>query len=151
MELIEIRSVGHVSEDIVVKDCLAVFKYCVRKPLEMQTLAQEHLYCFCLNGKNKIITAELISKGSLTSSVAHPREIFKAAILVNAVSIILAHNHPSGDINPSMDDISVTKRIEKSGVLLGIRLVDHIIIGGDNKWFSFLQKRMINNTDRDRW
>jgi len=136
MELIEIRVLDRVGENISFKDSKAVYTYCINMPLKMDTLAQEHLYCFCLNSKNKVITVELISKGSLTGSICHPREIFKAAIISNSASIVLAHNHPSGNIDPSVDDIGVTKRIHEVSKLIGINFLDHIIIG-KGEWFSF--------------
>jgi len=82
-----------------------------------------------LNAKNVIIGMDVVSVGTLTQSCAHPRELFKAAILSNAASIILVHNHPSGDPAPSVDDAQLTARISKAGEILGIRLLDHIIIG----------------------
>jgi DNA repair protein RadC len=77
-----------------------------------------------------------VSIGSLSSSLAHPREVFKPAILANAAAIILGHNHPSGEPTPSREDVELTKRLKEGAELLGIRLLDHIVIG-DEKWFSF--------------
>lgn len=82
-----------------------------------------------LNTKNEVTGIETISIGSLNAAILHPREVFKGAILHNAASIILAHNHPSGDTSPSPEDIEVTKRIIDVGQLMGIELLDHIIIG----------------------
>lgn len=84
-----------------------------------------------LNVKNCVIGAHVVSKGSLTSSVVHPREIFKAAILSNAACIVLVHNHPSGDPQPSSDDISCTDRLIKASKVLDIPILDHIILGDD--------------------
>jgi DNA repair protein RadC len=80
----------------------------------------------------------MISQGNLNSSIIHPREVFKNAILSNANSIILVHNHPSGDINPSKEDIEVTKRLREVGNLLGIKVLDHVIIG--DTFYSFGQE-----------
>lgn len=91
---------------------------------------EEKMVMACLDAKCKVIGTFCISTGSLTSSVVHPREVFKRAMLVNAHSVILAHNHPSsGDSSPSKDDISITKRLKQAGDLLGIPVLDHIIIG----------------------
>jgi len=83
----------------------------------------------CLDIKNQLNSINTVSVGTLTSSLSHPRETFKAAILSNAAAIILGHNHPSGIPEPSRDDIAITKKIEKAGSILGIELLDHIIIG----------------------
>ena len=92
---------------------------------------REHLVLLTLDTKNKITSINTICIGSLNASVVHPREVFKPAILSNAASIILAHNHPSGDTTPSKEDISITRRIKDGGDLLGIKLLDHLIIGDD--------------------
>lgn len=96
---------------------------------ELLNADREKLVCLMLNTKNVVIAMDIVSVGSLTASVAHPREIFKSAILKNAASIILSHGHPSGDPTPSREDIQLTDRISKAGDILGIKLLDHIIIG----------------------
>ncbi len=96
----------------------------------------------CLNSANKIIRYEIISVGNLNSSVVHPREIFKAAIENNSASIILIHNHPSGNPEPSNEDISITKKVVESGKIMDIPVFDHIIIAG-NGFTSFVEKRII--------
>jgi DNA repair protein RadC len=96
----------------------------------------------CLNSANKIIRYETISVGNLNSSVVHPREIFKAAIENNSASIILIHNHPSGNPEPSSEDISITKKVVESGKIMDIPVFDHIIIAG-NGFTSFVEKRII--------
>lgn len=90
---------------------------------------EEYMYMLCLNTKNRIIGVFEISHGTVNSSVVGVREIFQKALLVNAVNIILMHNHPSGDPKPSNEDIAVTKRIVNAGDLIGVQLLDHIIIG----------------------
>ncbi|MEA1992788.1 MAG: DNA repair protein RadC [Euryarchaeota archaeon] len=93
---------------------------------------REHLKIISLNTKKSIISIDNISVGSLNSSIAHPREIFRSAIQNSAHSVILVHNHPSGDPTPSDDDIELTKRLIKAGNILGIKVVDHVIIAGDS-------------------
>ena len=98
---------------------------------------KECLIILVLDSKNRVIADEMISVGTINSSLADPREIFLAALKKNGVSIILLHNHPSGDPTPSKEDILITKRIAKAGELLGISLNDHIIIG-QNSYISLL-------------
>ena len=90
---------------------------------------EEHLYMICMNTKNKVTGVFEISHGSVNASIATPREIFQKALLANAVSIILMHNHPSGDSTPSHADIEMTKRATKAGKIIGVEVLDHIIIG----------------------
>lgn len=95
-----------------------------------------------LNAKNNIISIEDIFKGSIDTSIAEPKEIFREALKYPTSAIILAHNHPTGDTTPSIEDIYVTKRIVEAGKILGIRILDHIIIG-DNNFFSLKQNGLI--------
>jgi DNA repair protein RadC len=97
---------------------------------------REKLVCVMLNAKNSVIGIDIVSVGSLTESIAHPREIFKSAILKNAAAIILSHNHPSGDPTPSREDIQMTERVAKAGEILCIKLLDHVIIG-EHGTYSF--------------
>ncbi|OGU51394.1 MAG: hypothetical protein A2080_01030 [Ignavibacteria bacterium GWC2_36_12] len=103
---------------------------------------KEKFLLICLNSANKIITYEIISVGNLNSSVVHPREVFKAAIDHRSASIILLHNHPSGNPEPSNEDIAITKKIVESGIILDIPVFDHIIIAG-NVFTSFVERRLI--------
>lgn len=96
---------------------------------------REVLVVICLDVKNHFNSINTVSVGTLTSSLSHPREIFKTAILSNAAAIILGHNHPSGVPEPSLDDIKITKKVEEAGNILGIELLDHVIIG-DSKYHS---------------
>ena len=91
-------------------------------------LKKEFFIAFYLDSKNKIIAREIISIGTLNSSLIHPRELFKGAVLRSANSIILSHNHPSGSLEPSEEDISTTKKLIDCGELLGIKILDHIIV-----------------------
>ncbi|MFO8070142.1 MAG: DNA repair protein RadC [Alkalibacterium sp.] len=98
---------------------------------ELSGLQQELVVGLFLNTKNEIIKKETIFKGGLNSSVAHPREIFKAAIKYSSARIIIAHNHPSGNPEPSEADLAFTKRMSEAGKIVGIELLDHFIIGED--------------------
>jgi proteasome lid subunit RPN8/RPN11 len=90
---------------------------------------REHFYVLHLNSKLQIIGKEIISIGTLTDSIIHPREVFKGAILNNSAAIICVHNHPSGDPKPSQVDIEITKRLKQTGDIIGISVLDHMIIG----------------------
>ncbi len=103
---------------------------------------KEKFIVVCLNSSNKIIKHETISIGNLNSSVVHPREIFKVAIDCSSASIILIHNHPSGNPEPSNEDIRITKKVVESGKILDIPVFDHLIIAGDT-FTSFVEKRLI--------
>ena len=102
----------------------------------------EHFYVVCLNSANKIIRIERISTGNLDSSIVHPREVFKVAIENSAKSIILVHNHPSGNTEPSNEDIAITKKLVEVSKFMEIPISDHIIIAERN-YSSFVQKRLI--------
>jgi len=93
---------------------------------------EEHFYILMLNTQNNIIGEQLISKGILDASIIHPREIFKPAIKNSASKIILVHNHPSGDPNPS--DMEITKKLMKVGEEIEIKVLDHVIVGGEEFW-----------------
>ncbi|OFP26751.1 RadC family protein [Staphylococcus sp. HMSC068H08] len=93
---------------------------------------REHLILICMNSKNEPTHIQTLSIGSINKKVVHPREIFKAAILSNANSIMLGHNHPSGDVQPSNEDIEATKRLYDVGKLIGIDVLDHIIFTDDS-------------------
>ena len=105
---------------------------------EMQALKQECVKVLLLDSRNRLIKVETISLGTLNENVIHPREVFKPAIENSAASIILVHNHPSGDAEPSKEDLKITKEIVKAGKLLGISLEDHVVIG--NGKFTSLKK-----------
>ena len=90
---------------------------------------KEHFLTLHLDGKNRILAVDMVSTGSLNQSIVHPREVFKVALLSSAAAIILIHNHPSGDPSPSREDIEITRRLRDAGELLGIKVLDHVIIG----------------------
>ena len=109
---------------------------------EMNNLNQEVLKLILLNTKNTVIGVKDVFKGSLNSSIVHPREIFREAVQRGSANIIICHNHPSGDPTPSKEDINVTLRIKQCGDLMGIKLLDHIIIGNNN-YISLKEKGII--------
>lgn len=90
---------------------------------------EEYMYMICMNMKNKVIGVFEISHGTVNASLVTPREVFQKALLANAVSIILMHNHPSGDCTPSRQDIEITKRLSEAGRVVGVDVLDHIIVG----------------------
>mgnify|MGYP001076498101 FL=1 len=94
-----------------------------------------------LDGKNRIVCMEEVSVGSLNQSIVHPREVFKTALLSSAAAIVLIHNHPSGDPAPSREDREITRRLKEAGDLLGIRVLDHIIIG--DTYMSFVEQGLL--------
>src|SRR6266699_1034513 len=105
---------------------------------------REHFVVLLLNQKNRVIGVHTVSVGSLSASIVHPRETFKAAILANAAAIICGHNHPSGDCQPSKEDRAITQRLKEAGALLGINLLDHVIVGGEGRYFSFADEGLLD-------
>lgn len=114
----------------------------LKETVNMEELAEENMYVLFLNVKNVVLGVHHASKGSLDMSIVHPREIFKSAILCNSARIIIAHNHPSGDVTPSREDESVTKRLREAGKIIGIEVTDHLIIG-DNNFLSMKEKGLL--------
>lgn len=109
---------------------------------EMSVLEQEHFRVMTLNTKKEINFIREISKGTINMTIVHAREVFRAAISDNAHSIILLHNHPTGDPSPSKEDIGLTKNLIEASKIIGIDILDHIIIG-DNRYFSFLEEGLL--------
>lgn len=107
----------------------------------LEDLDREQVIVCCLDNKNQPVSINVVSVGTLNSSLVHPREVFKTAILSNAASIILFHNHPSGDPEPSQEDINITTRIKDAGEILGIELLDHIIIGSNGEFRSLKETK----------
>ena len=103
---------------------------------------RERFVVFWLNSANKVIGFEIISEGILNSSLTHPREVFRGAIVSTSASIILAHNHPSGNVEPSQEDIAITKQLVESGRIVGIPVHDHIIFA-DNSYTSLAERGFI--------
>ena len=106
---------------------------------QLEGLDREQFIIACLNTKNEPTNISVVSVGSLNKAIVHPREVFKTAILSNAASIMAFHNHPSGETTPSQQDIQLTHRLYEAGELLGIKLLDHLIIG-DGTFTSLKEK-----------
>jgi DNA repair protein RadC len=109
---------------------------------EMKKLQKEQFRCLYLNVRNRLIHDEVISLGSLTASIVQPREVFRPAIEYSAVALILAHNHPSGDPEPSKDDLEITKKMVQVGEIMEIDVLDHLIIG-EQGFMSMREKGLI--------
>ena len=107
---------------------------------KLKNYHKEHFYIIPIDSRNWSIAE--VSIGSLNASIVHPREVFAEAIKNKAASVIFAHNHPSGDTEPSGEDLAITKRLAEAGKILGIEVVDHIIVG-KSKYFSFKEQRLI--------
>lgn len=108
----------------------------IEQIFDMESQAEEVMVMLTVNTKHRVTGAFVVSRGTLNSSLVHPREVYKRALLNNAAGIIVAHNHPSGDPTPSGDDLSVTQRLKDAGKLMGIDLVDHIITGDNGRYTS---------------
>ena len=108
----------------------------------LQDLDREHFVVLHLDARHAPTGLDTVSIGTLSASLAHPREVFKAAILASAGAILLAHNHPSGDVTPSKDDADLTRRMVEAGRIIGIEVIDHIIIG-DGHHLSFRERGLI--------
>lgn len=108
---------------------------------DLRLEAKEHFIALHLDGKNRIACLDRVSVGSLNQSIVHPRELFKTACLSSAAAILLLHNHPTGDTTPSREDLEITRRIKEAGDLLGIKVLDHIIIG--DSYLSFAEQGLI--------
>lgn len=106
--------------------------------------SKEHFWSIGLNCRNRIEYIELVSLGTLTNGLIHPRETYRLAVMKGVASIIVCHNHPSGETEPSREDILITERLKNAGDILGIKLLDHIIITGDS-YLSLKQKGTIND------
>lgn len=129
-----------ISENPVGKDLSAPEKVndLAREILKREDQEKEHFYILLLDSKNRLKSVKHISTGTLTSSLVHPREVFRPAILAGSASIVAFHNHPSGDTSPSKEDISITERLQEVGDLVGIEFLDHVIISEkDNSYRSF--------------
>ena len=112
------------------------------KVCRIQCNAEEVFILITLNTKNIVTGYFEVHRGTINTSLVHPREVFKRALLNNASNNMVAHNHPSGDPNPSKEDIQITERLKEAGNLLGINLIDHIIVG-DDKYISLKEKGVL--------
>ena len=111
---------------------------------EMSVLAQEQLRVLLLNTRNQVMAQRIVYQGNVNSSIVRPAEVFRAAIIDSAPSIVIAHNHPSGDPTPSPEDVSITRELVAAGKLLGIDLLDHIVIAG-SKFVSLKEKKLMDS------
>ncbi len=106
---------------------------------------REHFVVLLLDTHHQIIGIHTVTIGTLDASLIHPREVFKPAILANASAVLLAHNHPSGDPTPSAEDRAVTRQLVAAGELIGIQVVDHVILGDDPRYASFLEAGILES------
>lgn len=113
---------------------------------DASTLTEEHVWLLCLNAKKRVVGVFEVSHGTISCSFIPPREIFMKACLAGAASIIVAHNHPSGDITPSKTDADATKQLASASKVLGIGLDDHIVIGACGAYYSFMENGSLPNS-----
>lgn len=119
-------------------------KEVLKEVFRLDKQSEEVLCLLCLDTKNKVVGAFEVSRGTVNSSSAHPREIFKRAMLMNSARIMIGHNHPSGDVSPSSADDRFTSKIVNGGEILGIEVLDHIIVGGgNNESYSYAEEGML--------
>jgi len=109
---------------------------------ELRDNRKELFLILLLDGKNRIVCFDRVSIGSLNQAIVHSREVFKTACLSNAAAVLLVHNHPTGDPTPSQEDIAITRRLKESGEILGIKVLDHIIVG-DDEFLSFVERGLL--------
>lgn len=126
-------------QNLKITSSLLVYKY--YKDI-FKNQFQEHFYCIYLDNNKRVIEDKLLFKGTLNQSIVHPREVFKEAYLLSASSIICIHNHPSGNLVPSNEDIALTDRLAYIGQILGIEIIDHVIIGNTG-YYSFYENNLI--------
>ena len=126
-------------EKIKLNNALAIYNYFSEI---LNDKKQEYFYAVYLDTKGNYLGKKCLFVGTINNSVVHPREIFKEAYLLSANGIICVHNHPSGDASPSKEDINITKRIKEIGIIHGINLIDHVIIG-NNSYYSFYENKIM--------
>ncbi len=145
----------------LIKEREILSEHCIKTPKdaveilanELKYLDREMMMSINLNNKNEIINAHIVSVGTINASLIDPKNIFKAALLSNATSIVLIHNHPSGDCNPSREDIAITDALIKAGEILEMKILDHIVIGSDYAYSivgqsKFEYEKTMNISDR---
>lgn len=140
LELVKEESHKYEVETII--SCPKDIYEVLTKVCRIQCNAEEVVILITLNTKNIVTGYFEVHRGTINTSLVHPREVFKRALLNNARYIIVAHNHPSGDPNPSKEDLQITERLKEAGNLLGINLLDHIIVGED-KYISLKEKGVL--------
>ena len=126
-------------------DDVAKIFYSILQSGEELDKGKEHFWTMILNTKNVITEIHLVSLGILNGGIVHPREVFRPAVMKNGANIIVSHNHPSGDVKPSEEDIKMTVKLRNAGEILGIKVFDHIIIGNmaDNGHYSFADRGLM--------
>lgn len=133
------RAVGQELRQVDLSNPRAVYEYLAPR---IALLQQEEFHVVLLNAKNRVLDQVVVTGGTLTASLVHPREIFRSAIRRGAHAVILAHNHPSGDPTPSREDREVTLRLIQAGKVIGIEVLDHLVIG-DGRYFSFRERGLV--------
>lgn len=128
-----------ISSDVMLTSPLESYNYLKST---MQHLTQENLVCVFLNNKSQVISQKTITIGTINHTIFNPRDILKWALKLTAIAIIIAHNHPSGNPEPSIEDVTVTKKLIQAAKLMDILIVDHIIIG-KNRYYSFLENKKL--------
>ncbi len=101
---------------------------------------RETFVALYLNAKNRVLEKQIVSRGSLNANIVHPREVYKEAVLISAASVVVSHNHPSGDPTPSREDLVITERLYKTGEIIGIELIDHVIVGESGQYYSLKER-----------
>lgn len=145
------KRVGIVSLKLVKENSVLYETRTIRSPYDAYKLIKnflidsdrEKFVVACLDTKNQPVNISVVSIGSVNSAIVHPREVFKVAMLSNASKIICFHNHPSGNLKCSKEDENITNRLKECGEILGIELVDHIIVGDNDTYFSFKENCMM--------
>ena len=112
----------------------------VAKKLDEFDIGKEHFWVIHMNGRNAVISVDLVAVGCATASLVHPREVFRRAISLGSIAVIFSHNHPSGDPSPSPEDQLLTERLVEAGNILGIKVLDHVIIASEG-YFSMMESR----------
>jgi len=150
--LIKLRQIKAVYETLEIREDVAEYMPADRRytaPEQIAGLfsflnneAKEFFFTLHLDGKNRILCVDCVSVGSLNQSIVTCREVFKTALISSAAAIVLAHNHPSGDPTPSSEDIAITRRLKEAGEIIGIKVMDHIIVGRDGM-VSFVERGLL--------
>ena len=131
----------NISDKLLLTSSNSIYNY---MKYQLYDKKQEYFYCLYVNQRKELIERKLLFMGTLNRSVVHPREVFKNAYLCSASGIICVHNHPSGNVNPSREDIRLTNSLVELGQVNGIPIIDHVIIG-DNDYYSFYEDGKIIN------
>ena len=104
---------------------------------------KEHFLLLAMDNKNRVTGFKVVSTGSLTASIVHPREVWRSALHLCAAAVVFVHNHPSGDPAPSQEDQEITRRLKETGEVLGIRVLDHVVLGDNERFFSFSDQGLL--------